>query len=107
MKGGSFAKPKTFDTCEWVGRFEDCAIAAGKTSHLIPRKDIKKHFCGNTTTNDKYIRDALIDRLEIPEFVFYTKNGQKKSKKGGKLYGISGHLWAALAVAVYVADMGG
>ena len=61
---------------------------------MIPRKDVKRHLCGNTTTNDKYVRQALIDRFGEP--------GTKKNP--GRLYGVSGHIWAALAVAITAAD---
>lgn len=92
---GIAAGDDTFDTCEWVGRFDITARQGGvPIVELIPRKDIKRHLCGNTTTNDKYIRQALIDRFGEP--------GTKKNP--GPLYGISGHLWAALAVAVTCAD---
>ena len=86
---GIVAGDNTFDTCIWIGRFdyEQKAI-------LISRKDIKKHLCGNITTTDKYIRQALIDR--------FGKVGTKK--KPGVLFGISGHMWAALAVGVTVMD---
>ncbi len=92
---GIVAGDDTFDTCEWIGRFDAIAGERGIGTRLIPRKDIKRHLCGNTTTNDKYIRQALIDRFGEP--------GTKKSP--GPLFGISGHLWAALAVAVTCADM--
>jgi len=91
---GIVAGDDTFDTCEAVGRFREAHEAHGGTVYLIPRKEIKRHLCGNTTTNDKYIRQALIDRFGDP--------GNKKSP--GKLYGISGHQWAALAVAVTCSD---
>jgi len=91
---GIVAGDDTFNTCEWIGRFDLAATGSGKQVRLIPRKDIKRHLCGNTTTNDKYIRQALIDRL--------GDVGTKK--KPGPLYGISGHLWAALAVCITCAD---
>ncbi len=91
---GIVAGDDTFDTCEWIGVFKKSAEIRNIPVHLIPRKDIKRHLCGNTTTNDKYIRQALIDR--------YGEVGTKR--KPGPLFGISGHLWAALAVAVVCAD---
>jgi hypothetical protein len=93
---GQVAGNDTYETCEWIGRFDITAREGGiPIVKLIPRKDIKNHLCGNTTTNDKYVRQALIDRL-----------GEQGSKKNpGPLYGISGHAWAALAVAVTCADM--
>jgi Holliday junction resolvasome RuvABC endonuclease subunit len=84
----------TFDTCEMVGMLamqgHNCALNV----NLIPRKDIKRHLCGNTTTNDKYVRQALIDR--------FGEVGTKKNP--GPLFGVSGHMWSALAVAVTAAD---
>lgn len=91
---GVVAGDDTFDTCEWIGRFKQRAMDCGRNCLLIPRKEIKLHLCGNTTTNDKYVRQALIDRF-----------GQVGTKKNpGPLYGISGHAWSALAVAVTAAD---
>jgi hypothetical protein len=92
---GIVAGDDTFDTCEWSGRFREAhEEKLGGVVHMIPRKDVKRHLCGNTTTNDKYIRQALIDR--------FGETGTKKYP--GPLYGISGHLWAALAVAVTCAE---
>lgn len=86
---GIVAGDDTFDTCIWIGRFDpDCKAL------LIPRKAIKQNLCGNTTTNDKYVRQALIDR--------FGEVGTKKNP--GPLFGISGHCWAALAVSVTAWD---
>jgi len=93
----------TFDTCEWIGRFNQAAQdrnSALRAIFLIPRKEIKQRLCGNTTTNDKYVREALIDMLEDPEFVGRDAKGTKTIKKGGRLYELSGHTWSALAVAI-------
>ncbi len=95
---GIVAGDDTFDTCEWVGSFKTISEIRGIPVHLIPRKDIKRHLCNTTTTNDKYIRMALIDRL--------GPVGTKSHP--GPLYGISGHrghLWAALACAITCSDM--
>jgi hypothetical protein len=91
---GIVAGDDTFDTCEAVGRFEQAALVRGFKVIKIPRKDIKRHLCGNTTTNDKYVRQALIDRI--------GEQGTKKTT--GPLFGISGHMWAALAVAITAVD---
>ncbi len=91
---GIVAGNDTFDCCEWVGRFQEAYENMNGRVVLIPRKDIKRHLCNTTTTNDKYIRQALIDR--------FGDVGTKKNP--GPLYGISGHLWAALACGVTCAD---
>ena len=79
----------TFDTCEWIGRFDPLCSAT-----LVPRRAVKLHLCGSMRAKDANIRQALIDRLGVP--------GTKK--KPGPLYGIASHLWSALAIAVYVYD---
>ncbi len=89
---GIVAGDDTFDTCEWAGRFAEAANHCQVI--MLPRKEIKKHLCGNTTTNDKYIRQALIDRI--------GPQGTKKAP--GPTFGIAGHLWAALACAITAAD---
>jgi hypothetical protein len=91
---GIVAGNDTFDTCQWSGRFQEAFEYRGGIVKMVPRKDVKKFLCGNTTTTDKYIRQALIDRL-----------GDVGTKKNpGPLYGISGHLWSALAVAITVSE---
>jgi hypothetical protein len=84
---------ETFETCLWVGRFEE-AFDPQKESVRCYRKEIKLHLCGTTKAKDPNIRQALIDRLGKP--------GTKKSP--GPTYGITSHMWSALAVAVYAAD---
>lgn len=92
---GIVAGDDTFDTCQWTGRFQEAYENNGGKVYLISRKEIKKQLCGNITTNDKYIRQALIDR--------FGDVGTKKTP--GPMRGISGHLWAALSVCVVCADI--
>jgi hypothetical protein len=89
---GMTAGQELFDTCFWSGRF--CQAFTGEFQRL-GRKAIKIHLCGNSTAKDKDIREALIYRYGDP--------GTKRNP--GKLYGISGHCWSALAVAVTCADL--
>jgi hypothetical protein len=79
---------EVFETVYWSGRF---AQAYG-VEHVerITRIEVKMHLCHNTRAKDGNIRQALIDR--------FGKLGTKKNP--GPLYGISGDLWSALAVAV-------
>lgn len=82
---------EVFDTCIWIGRF--LQQVDGRASVLY-RKDVKMNLCQSMKAKDANIRQALIDRF-----------GQVGTKKApGKLYGISGHAWAALALAVTWAD---
>jgi hypothetical protein len=81
---------ETFETCRWVGRFEQAAGGAQR----IGRKAIKSHLCNTTAAKDKDIRAALIDRFGEP--------GTKKNP--GPTYGLVGDEWSALSVAVTWAD---
>jgi len=84
-----------FETCLWVGRFDQCYFERfGVRARLVYRQDIKMHLCGSMRAKDGNIRQALIDRLGAP--------GTKKAQ--GPTYGMSGDMWAALAVAVYDHD---
>lgn len=81
---------EVFDTCRWIGRFEE---RWGGHVQRVYRKDVKIHLCNSMKAKDANIRQALIDK--------YGPVGTKKNP--GPLRGVSGHLWAALAVADYAA----
>lgn len=85
-----------FDTCVWIGRFIE---GWGSNSVRIFRKNVKLHLCGSSRAKDPNVRQALIDR--------YGPGKEKaigKKATPGPLYGMSGDCWAALAVAVTVAE---
>ena len=73
---------EVFQTCVWIGRFD-----LNQKARLIYRKDVKMHLCGSVKAKDANIRQALIDKL-----------GKDKTK------GVAKDMWAALAVAVTVAE---
>ena len=79
---------EVFETCVWIGRFME-AVGAHRCDRLT-RIEVKNHLCHSARAKDSNIRQALIDRLGAP--------GTKKEP--GPTYGISGDVWAALAVAV-------
>jgi len=93
----------TKDTLVWMGRFIESCIRQGQEYSLVTRQAVVKHLCGkkregDTRTNDTRIRDALIAR-------FPATGGGKEPQVGtkgkpGPLYGMSKHMWAALAVAI-------
>jgi len=88
-----------FDTCVWIGRFIQ---AWGSRYALLKRQAIKAQLCGNARAKDANVRQALIDR-------FPPTGGGKTPQMGtknepGPLFGMKGHLWAALAVAVCYAE---
>lgn len=89
----SFGMPvgrEVFETVRWTGRFEQTALDNGMDWKMIPRRAVKLHLCQDSKAKDSNIRQALIDKY----------GGKAATKKGGSLYGISKHLWAALAVGV-------
>jgi hypothetical protein len=104
---GEIASRSTI-ACEWiesfgmaVGRevFETVFSIGAFSQHaqlrLVPRRDVKLHLCASLRAKDANIRQALIDR--------FGPVGTKKTP--GPLFGIAGHRWAALAVAVTAHDL--
>lgn len=87
---------ETFETVFVTGRlYEFAALTHGEQApSRLYRKAIKLHLCGSVRATDVNIRRALLERF-----------GGAKAAKGtkaqpGPLYGVSGHAWAALALAV-------
>jgi hypothetical protein len=78
---------EVFETCRWVGRFEE---AFGSPVRLVYRKEVKLHLCGSMKAKDANVRQALIDRFGSP--------GTKRAP--GLTYGLSGDQWSALAVGI-------
>jgi hypothetical protein len=74
-----------FRTVFQIGRMQQQLGAV----RLIPRRDVKLTLCGSARAKDTNIRQALIDAI--------GPVGTKKNP--GPLYGVTGHYWAALAVA--------
>lgn len=85
---------ETFETVRWIGKFEQAAKHLGLRYEDIYRAEVKMNLCKSMKANDGNIRQALIDR--------YGKVGTKKNQ--GKLYGVSKHIWSALAIAVTYHD---
>jgi hypothetical protein len=81
---------EVFQTVFQIGR-----IYQSRQMRLIPRIDVKLHICKSTRAKDANIRQALLDR--------FGPVGTKK--KPGPLWGVSGHRWPALAVAVTAMDL--
>ncbi len=79
---------EVFETCVWIGRF--LQVFGADRVHRITRNAVKNHLCHSSKAKDSNIRQALIDRF----------GGKQAIKKGGALYGVSGDVWSALAVAL-------
>lgn len=87
----SVAGAEVYQTCRWVGRFEEAAGGA----ELLPRTEIKRHLFGkvNVKSADALVRRAMLDR--------FGGDGAKGTKAApGPLYGFAADCWAALAVAI-------
>jgi hypothetical protein len=78
---------EVFDTCVWIGRFIE---TWGGPFDQVFRMDVKMALCHDSRAKDPNIRQALLDLY----------GGREATRKGGALHGITGDLWAALAVGV-------
>lgn len=92
---------EVFDTCVWVGRYEQTLLyELGVPTERVFRLPVKIHHCHDSKAKDTNIRHALIDRFAM---------GQRNRGKGTKaapgwFYGFAKDIWAAYAVAVYAVD---
>lgn len=83
---------EVFETVFWSGRF---AEAFGiEHVHRITRGEVKIHLCHSMRAKDANVRAAICDRFGGEKLAKGTKANP------GRLYGISTHLWAALAVVL-------
>lgn len=80
---------ETFETCVWIGRFEEAAHPC-KTA-LVTRSAVLKALAAK---NDSQVAFALRELYGGQKTAVGTK------KAPGPLYGVSGHAWQALAVGV-------
>ncbi len=115
IEGMGFAVGKTtFETCIWIGRFiEAWAVATGTEAYRISRGDERIVMCGGSfykdpvterrhKVGDKEIRQACINRFEPTGGGKTPQIGIKKQP--GPLYGMAGHAWQALSVAITWAE---
>lgn len=85
---------ETFETCIWIGRFVEAWFGrTGQAGEILYRRQVKLHLCNSAQAKDAHIRQVLLDR-------YGGKDAIGRKKQPGPLYGIKGHLWSALAVAV-------
>lgn len=84
-----------FDTCVQIGRISHSREMQGGRVRLVTRSQAKNHTCHSPKAKDANVRQALIDR--------FGDVGTKGHP--GPLYGVAKHAWAALAVAVYAAEV--
>jgi len=90
-----------FDTCVWVGRYEQAAYLKALTSRMY-RKDVKMNICGQTRAKDSNIRQALVDRFSYDRHK--AKGGKGTKADEGFFFGFKADIWAAYAVGVTYID---
>ena len=95
---------EVFETCVWIGRFQQELFNMGCKEddiRYIYRKDEKMNLCQSMKANDTTIKQALVDR-----FAPGQKNyGKGTKKEPGWFYGFAKDIWSAYAVAVTYYDM--
>ena len=91
----------TYETLKWIGRFDEhWRMMTGSNAILIPRGKVKRHL---EAANDSEVRHALMNRYGGGQQAAVGKKADP-----GPLYGVKGHAWQALAVAVdYARSSGG
>lgn len=97
----SFGMPvgrEVFETCVWIGRFQETCVRNRWSVTHVYRHDVKLHHCHSPKANDATIRQALIDRYGGKERAI----GKKATP--GPLYGIKADVWSALAIATMAYD---
>lgn len=90
---------EVFETVLWSGRMQQAFLGThyGREHecwHWLPRRAVKLELCGQPRAKDANIRQALIDMYGGKDKAI----GRKAAP--GPLYGVSGDVWAALAVGI-------
>ena len=87
-------------TCEWSARFAQAALGAGLRLRWHYRREVCRHLDVSGGGKDAQVRARCIE----------LHGGDRRSAQGvkkapGPLYGVSGHAWQALGLALLVADL--
>lgn len=91
---------EVFHTARWVGMLQREIEQQGRASELIGRKAVKLHLCHSARAKDSNITQALVDRFTPGQ----SNHGKGTKAAPGWFYGFKADIWAAYALAVYVAD---
>lgn len=104
-----------FDTCRWVGRFQQIASDSGYGGPiLVKRMDIKLFHTGRGSTKDADVRGALIEKYGEPfTKEIYTPTGKKgqplkeRTRRVPQLTApLTKDLWQAFGLATMVTEGG-
>ena len=90
---------EVFETCVWVGRFQQ-AWHIPESARLVYRRDVKLHHCNSVKAKDANITQALVDRFAPGR----PNHGKGTKAEPGFFYGFKADIWQAYALAVYYAD---
>jgi len=98
---GMPAGKDVFETCVWIGRFQQHALGGlGTLPTLVKRHPVKLHHCGSSRAKDSNIIQALVDRFAPGQ----PNHGKGTKAAPGWFYGFRADVWQAYALAVYAAD---
>lgn len=98
---GMPAGASVFETCIWIGRFDNELRNLSYEPEFVKRVPVKTHLCGSAKAKDSNVIQALIDR-----FAPNASNRGKGTKRDpGFFYGFKADVWQAMALAVYAVDM--
>lgn len=89
-----------FETCVWIGRFEQRLEDLGKKVTKIPRMAVKMNLCHAAKAKDTNITQALVDRFAPGE----RNLGKGTKKDPGFFYGFKKDIWQAYALGVTYID---
>lgn len=93
---------EVFETCVWIGKFDQALFGKNKTRVFIYRKtDVCMNLCHTTKAKDANIRQALIDRFARHDF----KSGKGTKKNPDWFYGFKEDIWSAYAIGITYADL--
>lgn len=90
---------EVFETAYWIGEIRHCCAMNGLDFHRVYRSEEKMTLCQNMRAKDANIRQALLDRFGGKDVAI----GKKAAP--GPLYGVTGDMWSALAVAITWMEM--
>lgn len=92
---------ETFVSCDWAGRFREAwESRTGRRRVKIFRSEVKLFLCRSSRAKDPNVRQALIDK-----FGSTTLEAIGRKKTPGPLFGVSSHVWSALALAITYSEM--
>ena len=91
-----------FDTCVWIGRFEQLSIELNLPVTKVFRKEVKMNLCGMMRARDSNIKQALVDRFSYERHA--AKGGKGIKKDPGFFFGFAADVWQAYALGVTYLD---